>query len=129
MRLPLVYFCSFFPMLCFLGCIPLFFCGYFGCKALWVSPGDYDRERFPNVIRIWLPNSEKENRLRKRIAIDKKRARHLHQISFMESSVSAYVSLPEVCPSDPRLPDLSLQILWRSLHTLDFLYQMLQLVL
>ncbi|CBI31382.3 unnamed protein product, partial [Vitis vinifera] len=46
-------------------------------------------------------------RLRKHIAIDKKRARHLHQISFMESPESAYVSSPEVPPkrsSPPRSP-------------------------
>ena len=58
-------FCSFlflFPMLCFLGCLLLFFYGYFECMALGVPPGDYDREGFLNAIETCVPNSEEESR-------------------------------------------------------------------
>ena len=52
-----------FPMLCFLGCLPIFFCGYFGCMALWVPQGDYDREVFLNAIETWVPNLKENSRL------------------------------------------------------------------
>ena len=54
------FFYFLFSMLSFLGCLPLFFGGYFGCMALWVPPGDYDREGFLNAIETWVPNSKKK---------------------------------------------------------------------
>ena len=62
MWLPLVYFCFF--LLCFVFLLSSsVFCGYFGNMALWVPPGDYDREGFMNTIETRFPNSKEETRL------------------------------------------------------------------
>ena len=52
-----------FVSFCYALFFPPFFCGYFGNMALWVPPGDYDREGFMNTIETRFPNSKEETRL------------------------------------------------------------------
>lgn len=62
----LFFYCSicFSSFLILFGCLPLFFYGYFGCIALWVSPSDCYREVFSECYRDLGTNLKRENRLR-----------------------------------------------------------------